>query len=120
MNKIAKEALQRARLRMAGQPKNRPTSPGTKISVPFSEARSTGVLITGPINHFMFLEGRAWAVDLVSSLRASPPSVVIERLTGAAQDRPSSYVAGIQSVIDAIKDGDATVSMHTPNLTRQE
>lgn len=120
MNKIAQEALQRARLRMAGRPKTRHTPPGTKISAPVSEARSTGVVITGPINHFMFLEGRAWATDLVVSLRASPPSVVIERLAGAAQGRPGSYVAGIQSVIDAIKDGDSTVSMYTPNLTRQE
>lgn len=60
---------------------------------------------TGPINRFMYLEARSWAIDLVASLRGSPVEVVIERLTGATEGRPGSYVAGIQSIIGELRAG---------------
>lgn len=59
----------------------------------------------GPINRFMYLEARNWAIDLVASLRGSPVDVVIERLAGATEGRPGSYVAGIQSVIEELQTG---------------
>lgn len=59
----------------------------------------------GPINRFMYLEARKWAIELVASLRGSPVDVVIERLAGATEGRPGSYVAGIQSVIGELQAG---------------
>ena len=59
----------------------------------------------GPINRFMYLEARNWAIDLVASLRGSPVDVVVERLAGATEGRPGSYVAGIQSVIEELQAG---------------
>lgn len=57
----------------------------------------------GPINRFMYLEARKWAIELVASLRGSPVEVVVERLAGATAGRPGSYVAGIQSVITELQ-----------------
>ncbi|WP_199885146.1 hypothetical protein [Pseudomonas bohemica] len=100
MSSLAEQALEHARQRLAGQATKRPTSRVAKINIPTpAPPRSLEVVVDGPINHFMFLEGRAWAIDMVKSLRASPLKVVIERLAGAAQNRPGSYAAGIDSVI---------------------
>lgn len=106
MGSLAEMALEHARQRISGKPAKTPTPKAPKISAPAPAAkpRSLEVVVTGPINHFMFLEGRNWAVDLVASLRASPVAVVIERLAGAALDRPGSYAAGIQSVIKELKE----------------
>ncbi|MCO7519406.1 MULTISPECIES: hypothetical protein [unclassified Pseudomonas] len=105
MGSLAEMALEHARRRISGKPAKAPTSKASKISTPAPAAkpRSLEVVVTGPINHFMFLEGRSWAVDMVASLRAAPADVVIERLTGATFDRPGSYAAGIQSVINELK-----------------
>lgn len=73
----------------------------------------------GPINRFMYLEARNWAIDLVATLRGSPAELVIERLAGAAVGRPGSYVAGIQSVIDELKAAVATGDAENENLTSQ-
>ncbi len=104
MSSLAEQALEHARHRLFGQAKKRPTSAVAKISTPPTApvVRSLDVVVDGPVNHFMFLEGRAWAVDMVKSLRATPVSIVIERLAGAAVNRPGSYAAGIQSVIKAL------------------
>lgn len=59
----------------------------------------------GPINRFMYLEARKWAIELVASLRGSPIEVVVERLADATEGRPGSYVAGIQSVIGELQAG---------------
>lgn len=77
------------------------------------------VVITGPINRYMLLQGREWAIDMVASLRAAPVDLVIERLTGAAAGRPGSYAAGIESVVDELKNADATGQAEEENLTRQ-
>lgn len=77
------------------------------------------VVITGPINRYMFLQGREWAIDMVASLRAAPVALVIERLTGAATGRPSSYAAGIESVIVELRNADAADQREDDNLTRQ-
>ena len=106
MNSLAEQALEHASLRLAGQPKKRPTSKVGKIRTPppACTVRSLEVVVNGPINRFMFMQGRAWAVDMVTSLRASPVQIVIERLAGAASDRPGSYAAGIDSVIKQLKE----------------
>lgn len=65
-------------------------------------------VIAGPINRYMFLQGRNWAIEMVASLRAAPVELVVERLTGATAGRPGSYAAGIDSVIVELKNADAT------------
>lgn len=77
------------------------------------------VVITGPINRYMFLQGREWAIDMVASLRAAPVDLVIERLSGAAAGRPGSYAAGIECVVDELKRADATAQAEEENLTHQ-
>ncbi len=75
--------------------------------------------ITGPINRYMLLQSREWAIDMAASLRAAPVDLVIERLTGAEAGRPCSYAAGIKSVVDELKNADATGQAEEENLTRQ-
>lgn len=106
MNSLAEQALEHARMRLVGQAKKRPISTVAKINMPApAPVRCLELVVDGPINHFMFLEGRAWAIDMVKSLRASPAAQVIKRLTGAAVNRPGSYAAGTQSVITALEGG---------------
>ncbi|MDH4430358.1 hypothetical protein QEP21_08335 [Pseudomonas shirazica] len=70
-----------------------------------SKASALALSPAGPINRFMYLEARKWAIELVASLRGSPVEVVIERLNGATEGRPASYVAGIRSVIGELQAG---------------
>ncbi|MBH3308993.1 hypothetical protein I5P84_05935 [Pseudomonas mosselii] len=104
MGSLAEMALEHARLRLKGKVKQ-PKPRASQVAAPGKPAqlKSLEVVITGPINHLMFLEGRNWAVDMVASLRAAPADVVIERLTGATSGRPGSYAAGIQSVINELR-----------------
>ncbi|VVO24485.1 hypothetical protein [Pseudomonas fluorescens] len=106
MSSLVEQPLEHARQRFAGQPQKRTTATSAKISitVPAPTVYSLGVVVDGPTNHFMFLEGRALAIDMVKSLHACPASVVIDRLTGAAAGRPGSYASGISSVIKALKE----------------
>lgn len=106
MGSLAEMALQHARQRLAGNSEaHKPKSPPPVATpAPATRPKSMDLVVTGPINHFMFLEGRSWAIDMVASLRAAPASVVIERLTGAAVGRPGSYAAGIQSVIKELQE----------------
>ncbi|GFM68689.1 hypothetical protein PSCICJ_48070 [Pseudomonas cichorii] len=67
-------------------------------------ARSTTHVTTGAVDRYTFLLGRAWACDMASSLSAMPVATVIERLTGATDGKPPSYVAGVQSVIEALQE----------------
>ena len=99
MGSLAEMALQHARQRLAGGSAPRRAAQAIAAPAPAAKPKSMDLVITGPINQFMFLEGRSWAIDMVASLRAAPADVVIERLTGTAAGRPGSYVAGIQSVI---------------------
>lgn len=69
-----------------------------------SKASAVATPPSGPINRFMYLEARKWAIELVASLRGSPAEVVVERLAGATVGRPGSYVAGIQSVIEELQE----------------
>lgn len=76
-------------------------------------------VIKGPINRYMFLQGREWAIDMVGSLRAAPVDLVIERLIGAATGRPGSYAAGIESVIAELEGAATTDQRGKQNLTSQ-
>jgi len=104
MNSLAEMALQHARKRLAGSGKPRRTAHAVVVPSAAPKPKSMDLVITGPINHFMFLEGRNWAIDMVASLRESPAPVVIERLTGAAVGRPASYAAGIQSIVKELQE----------------
>lgn len=100
MNNLAMQALNRARHKLASPP----TRPVEKISVQPTLPISTGVLVDGPINHFMFLEGRRHAIDLAGTLSALPGDEVIANLEQSSAGRPASYAAGIKSIVDAIKE----------------
>ncbi|WP_129932400.1 MULTISPECIES: hypothetical protein [unclassified Pseudomonas] len=79
--------------------------PSAQIAEPARKLSGPAQPPAGPINRFMYLEARNWAIDLVASLRGSPVEVVVERLNGATAGRPGSYVAGIQSVIGELQAG---------------
>lgn len=119
MRTLADMALCRARGRL-NSVQSRASAKATAKTAPASAASARAeVVVSGPINRFMFLEGRSWAIDLVGCLRGSPVGVVIERLAGAAVDRPGGYVAGIKSVIADLQAADATDSRDNQNLTYQ-
>lgn len=85
-----------------------PTAQSTNQS---SKASALALPPAGPINRFIYLEARKWAIELVASLRGSPVEVVVERLAGATAGR--SYVAGINSVITELEAADVTGSVTT-------
>lgn len=104
MGILAEMALRRARGRLHSVQSR--AAGGTPTMGPrIRPAPAPEVVVTGPINRFMYLEARKWAIDLVASLRGSPVEVVVERLAGATEGRPGSYVAGIQSVIGELQAG---------------
>lgn len=98
MNSIAQRALDRAR----------ETSAPTLIAPIQANPPLPDLVITGPINRVMELEGRSYALDVVRSFGASirNPLVVtntIRNLTMTAAAQPSSYASGIKQVIDLLK-----------------
>lgn len=117
MSSLAEQALEHTRQRLTGQPRKAPTSAGAKISItsnhvekteqatPAMPVISTSFVPSGPISQRLFLEGRAWAVDMVASMRSEPAPKVVERLAGATAGKPPSYAAGVQSVINVLQDG---------------
>lgn len=98
MNPIAQRALDRARESVTPTP-----------IVPIQAAPPLpDLVITGPINRVMELEGKRYALDVVRSLGSSisNPLVVastIRNLTLTAVDQPPSYASGIKQVIDVLK-----------------
>lgn len=118
MNIIATMALRRA-LGRRNSVQSRAAARVHPAEAETPKASSGPLSITGPINRYMFLQGREWAIDMVASLRAGPVELVIERLTGAATGRPGSYAAGIESVVDELKGTDATGQSEEENLTHQ-
>ncbi|MCQ9423348.1 hypothetical protein NRB16_07405 [Pseudomonas sp. LJDD11] len=116
MNRLAETALNRARQRQAGKPRKAPKSKPAKIGTasnhvertgvvsPTKSVISTGFVAPGPVDRYLFLQGRDWAVDLVRAMRTDPAASVIERLAGATVGKPASYEAGVQSVIRALQE----------------
>lgn len=97
MNPIAQAALSKAR-----QPAPAPVFSTESAICP----KPIPVLVAhGPINHFMRLQAREEARDLVLSMRATlawPNGLaqVITRLKLAAVGRPDSHVAGYLDIIE--------------------
>jgi hypothetical protein len=85
---------------------HRPAEPVEKIdTLPNAKGlQSLEVIVDGPINHFMFLEGRRHAIDLASSLSALSATELIASLCRSGAGRPASYAQGIKSIVDAIKE----------------
>lgn len=98
MNPLAQRALDHAR-----------ETPAPALIVPIQASPPPAELvITGPINRVMALEGKNYALDVVRSLGASihNPLVVtntIRNLTLTASGQPSSHASGIKQVIDVLK-----------------
>lgn len=98
MNPIAQRALDRAR--------EKPTSallPPILANPPLPD-----LVITGPINRVMELEGKRFAVEFVQNMGASirNPKVVakaIADLTRYAAQQPASVASGVKIVIDLLK-----------------
>lgn len=118
MNIIATMALRRARGRM-NSVQSRAAANVAPAAGASQKPLHGPIVIGGPINRYMFLQGREWAIDMVASLRAAPVELVTERLTGAATGRPGSYAAGIESVVNELRSADATGQAEEENLTRQ-
>lgn len=119
MRTLADMALCRARGRIHSVQSRASARPPAKTASASAVGARPEVVASGPINRFMFLEGRSWAIDLVGCLRGSPVGVVIDRLSGATVGRPGSYVAGIKSVITELAGADATDLCNSQNLTHQ-
>jgi len=100
MTPLAKQALNNARQAAAPAPK---LLPPILANEPLPE-----LVITGPINRFMELEGKRYAVDFVqglgSSVRREPVRTkAIADLTRYAAAQPSSVASGVKMVIDLLK-----------------
>ncbi|MGO2489892.1 MAG: hypothetical protein ACTH8C_21925 [Pseudomonas taetrolens] len=99
MNSIAQRALDRAR-----------DIPASEVTAPVQAALALPeIVISGPINRVMQLEGQRFAVDVVKSLGSSisNPLVItstIRNLTATATASPSSYASGIKQVTDLLRD----------------
>lgn len=64
--------------------------------------------MTAPINQYMRLQGRQYALDLVESLGEqlyTPKGVAnaIAKLTAATQNKPESHVVGIRDIIEVLQ-----------------
>lgn len=118
MNIIATMALRRA-LGRQNSVQSRAAAKASRTGDDAPKPAPDLIVIAGPINRYMFLQGRNWAIEMVASLRAAPVDLVIERLTGATAGRPASYAAGIESVVVELRNADATDTREDENLTRQ-
>ncbi|WP_230679648.1 hypothetical protein [Pseudomonas fluorescens] len=100
MNSLAQQALDRA----MGRPLPVPTGkPEASAAEPVPD-----LVITGPINKVMQLEGKRYALDFVRALGASVRRAPIREkaiadLTRYAAVQPSSVASGVKIVIDVLK-----------------
>ncbi|WP_236185030.1 hypothetical protein [Pseudomonas protegens] len=98
MNSLAQRALDRAREKPASA-----LLPPILANPPLPE-----IIITGPINRVMELEGKRYAVSFVQALGASirrEPirTKAIADLTRYALAQPASVASGVKIVIDLLK-----------------
>ena len=98
MYPIAQRALDRAR----------ETSTPALIAPIQANPPLPDLVITGPINRVMELEGKNFALEVVRDLGPSIrnpkiASQVIANLTRTAVAQPSSYASGIKQIIDLLK-----------------
>lgn len=100
MNSLAQQALDRARQAPARASK---LLPPVLASEPLPE-----LVITGPINRVMELEGKRYALEFVRalgpSIRREPTRTkAIADLTRYAGQQPASVASGVKIVIDLLK-----------------
>ncbi len=101
MNSLAQQALDRARQAPAR---------ASKLLPPILAAEPLpDLVITGPINRVMELEGKRWATDFVQALGSSVQrepvrTKAIADLTRYAVAQPSSVASGIKLVINVLKE----------------
>lgn len=110
MNSLANEALARALGKAMPVPTGK--APEARASNAFSSvfgpAPLPQVVITGPINRVMELEGKRYALEFVrglgASIRREPiRAKAIADLTRYAAQQPSSVASGVMIVIDLLK-----------------
>jgi hypothetical protein len=100
MNSLAQQALDRARQAPARASK---LLPPALANDPLPD-----LLITGPINRVMELEGKRYALEVVRAYgtnirRPEARNRAVAELTRYAAAQPSSVAAGIKQVIDVLK-----------------
>ncbi len=110
MNSIAKQALASALGKAVPAPTGKPqqTVSAAEVSGAFGPVPLPQIVITGPINRVMELEGKRYALEFVRGLGASirQPKVVakaIADLTRYAVQQPVSVASGVKIVIDLLK-----------------
>lgn len=110
MNSIAQQALASALGKALPAPTGKPqkTQDLTAVSSLCGPVPLPQVVITGPINRVMEIEGRNYALEVVRSFGASlrRPEIAakaIANLTRTAAAMPSSYASGIKQVIDLLQ-----------------
>lgn len=110
MNSIAQQALASALGKALPAPTGKApeTKAGTDVSPIFGPAPLPQIVITGPINRVMELEGKRYALEFVrglgASIRREPVRVkAIADLTKYAAVQPSSVASGVKIVIDLLK-----------------
>lgn len=100
MNSLATLALDRAR---------KATTPASKLLPPIlANPPLPALVITGPINRVMELEGKRYALEFVQglgpSIRREPTRTkAIADLTRYAVQQPASVASGVKIVIDLLK-----------------
>lgn len=110
MNSIAQQALASALGKVLPAPTGRApeTKACTDVSQLFGPVPLPQVVITGPINRVMELEGKRYALEFVrglgASIRRDPVRTkAIADLIRYAAAQPSSYASGVMIVIDLLK-----------------
>lgn len=105
MNPLALRALEEALTRQRPAPTRTPKLlPPVLANEPLPE-----LVITGPINRVMELDGKRFAVDFVQGLGASirrepTRTKAIADLTRYAAQQPASVASGVKIVIDLLKE----------------
>lgn len=107
MHPIATAALDRALGKALPDPTEKPQKTPTFAQI-LAALPLPELVITGPINRVMELEGKGYALDFVRALGSSirQPKVAaqaIADLTRYAAQRPSSVASGVKIVIDLLK-----------------
>lgn len=110
MNLIAQQALASALGKGLPAPKGKPqqTLALVEDKGAFGPMPLPQIVITGPINLVMELEGKRYALEFVrglgASIRREPVRTkAIADLTRYAAQRPSSVASGVKIVIDLLK-----------------
>lgn len=110
MNSIAQQALASAFGKGLPAPtgKRQQKDDFVEVLLPIAPVPLPQIVITGPINRVMEIEGRNYALEVVRSFGASlrRPDIAakaIANLTRTATAMPSSYASGIKQVIDLLE-----------------